>query len=296
MYAADKLKIQETIRKLDDRMVLSYRHKGERPALYIALFFIFSALIGAILAGQHEIVLGIIAVWLTMFLAANIAIIKYRLSGLEVSKYQRPDINKIAQELRERFSAPDFKIYIVEDPHPKASSLGYKAPYVIIITSALLERLTNEQLKGVIGEELGHIMLGHTKLDILLGGEASSLPAVISWIGSIRNMFLAWFKRYEAFSADRIGLLATRDLKIFIDSMILRKIGIHPDEVDFRDLANLILELKKDRLTKFQATMVELTSDPVFLIRLYQLFSWHGVSKKIKDEYRRPTSMVSKHA
>ena len=296
MYAADKIGIDEKIRKLDDKMVHQYRHKGERPALYIALLFIFTALIGAVLAGKTEIVLGIIAVWLTMFLAANIAIIKYRLSGLEVSKYQRPEINEIAQELRQRFSAPDFKIYIIEDPHPKASSLGYREPYVIIITSALLERLTSDQLKGVIGEELGHIMLGHTKVDILLGGETSSLPAVISWIGSIRNMFLAWFKRYEAFSADRIGLLATRDLKTFIDTLVLRKVGIDPDKVDYRDLANLIFELKKDRLTKFQVTMVELTSDPVFLIRLYQLFSWHGVSKKIKDEYRRPTSMVSKHA
>jgi hypothetical protein len=45
------------------------------------------------------------------------------------------------------------------------------APYVIILPSALIDIIDLEELRYVLGQALGHICFGHTRMAVLIGGE-----------------------------------------------------------------------------------------------------------------------------
>ena len=82
----------------------------------------------------------------------------------------------------------------------------------------MLEMLDDEELRSVLGHELGHIMSGHptytTIAIILLYFGVSNLPFLAAVaILPFQLALLEWYRKSE-FSADRAGLLAVQDLNI----------------------------------------------------------------------------------
>ena len=53
------------------------------------------------------------------------------------------------------------ELYVTQTPIANAMAVGFDKPFVIV-HSGLLEMLDEEELRSVLGHELGHIMSGHT--------------------------------------------------------------------------------------------------------------------------------------
>ncbi len=107
------------------------------------------------------------------------------------------------------------ELYVTQDPTVNAMCIGMDTP-VIVVTSGLVELLDEEELRAVIGHEVGHAMSGHavyrTMLLIL-----TNLATRVGWIplGNLAVMGLVtalkeWFRKAEL-SCDRAGLLAGQD-------------------------------------------------------------------------------------
>src|SRR6478672_1871672 len=53
------------------------------------------------------------------------------------------------------------ELYVTQTPIANAMAVGFDKPFVVV-HSGLLEVLDEDELRSVLGHELGHIMSGHT--------------------------------------------------------------------------------------------------------------------------------------
>ena len=110
------------------------------------------------------------------------------------------------------------ELYVTLDPVPNAYTFGHKKPF-IVLTSALVDLLGDEELLFVIGHELGHIKAGHVIYTILARNIATIIAAIgqaTLGIGALLGQGLVvalhdWYRKAEL-TADRAGLLCVQDL------------------------------------------------------------------------------------
>jgi Zn-dependent protease with chaperone function len=137
--------------------------------------------------------------------------------AVKVSERQFPHIQEMVRDccyILDLDTVPE--VYVIQTPFPNAMAIGFKQPF-IVIHSGLVDLCDPEELRAVIGHEVGHILSGHavyrTMLLILI-----VLAARIAWmpIGSFGLRVIIWgleewFRKSEL-SCDRAGLLACQDI------------------------------------------------------------------------------------
>ena len=107
-------------------------------------------------------------------------------------------------------------VFVKQDPTPNAMALGSDHPFIVINTG-LIDLLDEEELRFVVGHEVGHILSGHavyqTMMQVLLGlgSRLAWLPLGNVGIAAIIIGLREWFRKAEL-SSDRAGLLTGQDL------------------------------------------------------------------------------------
>jgi Zn-dependent protease with chaperone function len=109
------------------------------------------------------------------------------------------------------------ELYVSQDPEVQAYALGQSRPF-IVLTSGIVELNDPEEIRFVIGHELGHVLSGHATYRtmlfylIALANRLALMP--FAWLG-LRAVIWGleeWFRKSEL-SSDRAGLLATQDVE-----------------------------------------------------------------------------------
>ena len=92
-------------------------------------------------------------------------------SAREVSHEDAPQLYNVVEEMRIAASLPAMpKVYIIDTPVPNAFAVGLKPERACVaVTRGLLERLSRDELQGVIAHELGHIANRDTLFMTLAG-------------------------------------------------------------------------------------------------------------------------------
>ena len=110
---------------------------------------------------------------------------------------------------------------------PNAYTFGLTSPRVVVLRSALLEIMDRDELSFVLGHELGHVRLGHTRLNSLVGGMAGiPSPFVASALLSVAFL---WWNRACEYSADRAGLLVCGKVSKAISALVKLEGGVGAD-------------------------------------------------------------------
>src|SRR5215216_395509 len=109
------------------------------------------------------------------------------------------------------------ELYLTQTPFFNAGAYGIDAPF-IVVHSAAVELLDDEELRVLLSHELGHVMSGHslyrTIAAILALVSLGVLPILAELVVlPIRLAFLEWSRKSEL-SADRAGLLGSQDIVI----------------------------------------------------------------------------------
>lgn len=106
-------------------------------------------------------------------------------------------------------------MYVTQDPKPNAMCIGLDQP-IIVLTTGLVELLDEDEMRAVIGHEVGHALSGHAVYRTILLF-LTSIAVRVAWIplGNIAIMGIItalreWFRKSEL-SADRAGLLVGQD-------------------------------------------------------------------------------------
>jgi len=127
-------------------------------------------------------------------------------------------------------------MYVTQDPKPNAMCIGMDAP-IIVLTTGLVELLDEEEMRAVIGHEVGHALSGHAVYRTILLF-LTNLALKVAWIplGNVAVLALVtalreWFRKSEL-SADRAGLLVGQDLRASMRGLMKLAGGHHLHEMN----------------------------------------------------------------
>ena len=107
------------------------------------------------------------------------------------------------------------ELYVTQDPIINGSAIGLDKPF-IVITTAAVERLDDDELRTLLGHEIGHVRSGHAVYKTIMmiltrwAVTLSWLPVGAIALRAIITAMFEWWRKAEL-SADRAGLLAGQD-------------------------------------------------------------------------------------
>jgi Zn-dependent protease with chaperone function len=139
-------------------------------------------------------------------------------NAVRVGPSQFPRLWHLHTEVCTTFDWPDVpELYVSQTPFFNAGAYGVDAPF-IVIHSAALELLDDDELRVLLSHELGHVMSGHalyrTIAAVLAIISLGALPMLASLVVlPVRLAFLEWSRKSEL-SADRAGLLGAQDIVV----------------------------------------------------------------------------------
>jgi heat shock protein HtpX len=142
--------------------------------------------------------IGLLAGWLAgnnwwisaliLVFAAGYATVQYffadrealALSGaVEVTKQDAPRYFRLVENLCITTGTPMPRLYVVEDPAPNAFATGRRPEEAAItVTTGLFELMTDRELEGVLGHELGHIRNYDIRVSLIVFGLVVALGII----------------------------------------------------------------------------------------------------------------------
>jgi Zn-dependent protease with chaperone function len=224
----------------------------------------------------------------------------YLAGSVKVSERQFPHIYELVRDGSYILDLPDVpEVFVTQDPSVNAMALGRDKPF-IVITTGLVNLYDPEELRWVVGHELGHVLSGHavyrTMLLWLLG-----LAQRIAWtpigigVQAIVWGLEEWFRKSEL-SCDRAGLLAGQDLEAARRALMKLAGGAQLSELNpdaFREQAHEYDAVPDLRDSILKLLQLQGNSHPFAVVRFAELDYWatHGEYERILggDYTRRET-------
>src|SRR5205814_10253965 len=103
-----------------------------------------------------------------------------------VSEQEAPGLYAMVRELTTRAGLPMPRLYVIPSDQPTACATGRNPKHAAVaVTSGITRLLSEDELRGVISHELGHVR----NRDILTQSVASAIGTAITWIAYM----LLWF-------------------------------------------------------------------------------------------------------
>ncbi|HEV2371717.1 MAG TPA: M48 family metallopeptidase [Streptosporangiaceae bacterium] len=137
-------------------------------------------------------------------------------SSVRASQDQFPELYTLLLDGSSILDLPTVpELFISQNPVPNAMALGADKPF-IVITTGMVDLCDHEELRFVIGHELGHVLSGHSVYRTMLY-HLTMLATRLAWfaVGYIGlRVIIAgleeWYRKSEL-SCDRAGVLAGQD-------------------------------------------------------------------------------------
>ena len=109
----------------------------------------------------------------------------YRAEPLNES--EAPAVHRVVRELTEKAVMPMPKIYRIPSEAPNAFATGRNPRHAVVaVTHGILELLSEEELKGVLGHELAHVR----HRDILIASIVATIAGAVNMLSSMARWAL----------------------------------------------------------------------------------------------------------
>lgn len=173
------------------------------------------------------------------------------LNSLKISKDITPDLQKCLEDTCNNLHLEITRVsaYVTSSPEIQAGCVSFnKETCIITLTSAVINLLNFDEIKFVIGHELGHFLFSHNIEELQLKGSKE---------GYIK-------KRAQEISVDRIGLLACKDINIATSAVIKSLSGLNEKYVLF-NMQAFLKQLDSDIAKKEESG--QFSTHPSFILR-----------------------------
>src|SRR5216683_3311253 len=205
----------------------------------------------------------------------------FQANAVRVGPTQFPRVNALYTDV---LTTMDWSVrpelFVSQTPFVNAGAYGVERPF-IVINSGTLKLLDDDEMRTLLGHELGHIMSGHalyhTILVIIVFVSANMLPFLAGlFLAPIRFALMEWFRKSEL-SSDRAGLIASQDPNASM-RMFLKMAG--GGDMKQMDLNTFLAQAKEyeesggavDRIFKILNTLPQ--SHPFNTLRAAELERW----------------------
>ncbi|MDD3342132.1 MAG: M48 family metallopeptidase [Sulfurospirillaceae bacterium] len=200
-------------------------------------------------------------------------------NSLKVSFEITPKISMIISKVINELNISELQVecYISNSPEMNAYcfSLGEEINIILVLSSALVNAMNENELAFVIGHEVGHYVLGH--LNYVKQGQGDN---------DLLKMKLSRISQSQEISADRIGLICSGSIESSLKAIIKTVSGLG-DEFITNSLHKYLNQVQL--LDYSQLNNAYDYSHPVFPIRAKSLmlfsmsdlyYEWKGDSRK----------------
>jgi len=205
---------------------------------------------------------------------------------LRLTPILAPRLCGILGEVRDRldFREP-IELFVQADAGVNAfalHSLDADTPHVVSLTSGLIERMGDDELRFALGHELGHLHYDHYRAKLVYHAVGTDedgdprLPALLS-------ARLDSWNRLAELSADRAGFAAVDGkLDTIVSAFFKIASGLGPEHLRF-DIAAFLNQLEDLQRMKRKEVLANF-SHPVTPVRVRALQLWGGVWKDGVDD------------
>ncbi len=184
----------------------AYRYPNER---LILTFTILLVLVVIGLTATATVCASVVFIIAFVVLSYNFSLSHHNALIREarpVTPQSMPELAQVLQRGVARLQPGAVEAYVVSSAELNAYTFGLSTPKTVVLYSALFQVMDEDEMLFILGHELGHVALGHTWLNSLVGGMAG-IPASFS-AAVVLNIAFLWWNRTCEYSADRAGLLA----------------------------------------------------------------------------------------
>ena len=196
----------------------AYRYPREHLVLGITVFLVLAVIVvtaAATLCLSAVFVLALVAVAYYVTKSRHSALLGQALS---VTPQSSPALASVAQEAGVRLQPGPVQVFVVGSDRLNAYTFGLSSPKAVVLHSSLMDVMDRDELCFIIGHEMGHVSLGHTWLNSVVGGMAG-IPSPFLAAVILNLTFLGWNRACEH-SADRAGLLACGSLPKAVSALV----------------------------------------------------------------------------
>lgn len=268
--------------------------------LMLALMLVFMW-VGYMFGGQNGMIMAFVLACVMNFFSYwysdKIVLKMYR--AHEITEREHPKLYRVVNRVVTKAMIPMPKVYIVPSKAPNAFATGRNVEHAAVAaTEGMLEMLTEEELEGVMGHEIAHIM----NKDMLIGTIAATFAGAIGILAAIAR-WGAIFGGYGRGSnrGGGIGLLAAAIVAplvaIIIQTAISRQREYKADAEGgritgkYNSLASALAKLHKSpirlNLDQRPATAHLMIANPLSGRGFSSLFSTHPpVEKRIENLHK----------
>jgi Zn-dependent protease with chaperone function len=208
--------------------------------------------------------------------------LEYLGSSIRVSDRQYPRVYRLFAEAATTLDLADLpELYVQYDRSINGMCIGMSKPF-IVVNSGSLELLDDDELRVLLGHEIGHLMSGHAvyrTMAIILHDWAvrlSWLPVGSLALRAISAALREWWRKAEL-SADRAGLLASQDTHASLRLEMKLAGGGDLSEIDVAEF--LAQAAEYDRAGDLRDSMIKIgmvldRSHPLPVARAAALRAW----------------------
>lgn len=145
--------------------------------------------------------------------------------AVKVSPRQFPRVHALAESCAQTLGIATPTLYVVNNPHLNAATYGTNDDSFIMVHSALVDHLSDEELLSVIGHECGHIHNNHVVYLTAMHYLTHMAGVLVRSVGLPALLALrAWSRRAEV-TCDRAGALCARDLNVALRALTKLALG-----------------------------------------------------------------------
>ncbi len=206
----------------------------------------------------------------------------YLASAAKVGPRQFSDLDALLDDCVQVLDSPVRpELFVTQTPIANAYTIGMDTPF-IVVTSGMYDLMTHDEMRFVLGHELGHALSGHAVYRTMLmhlmrlASSFGFIPLGGWALRAIVAALLEWQRKSEL-SGDRAGLMCGQDLDVAIRVELKLAAGRHVDKLDSQAFLGQAREYEhsgdmRDGLLKL--LNLELQSHPFSVLRAAALTKW----------------------
>ena len=262
-----------------------YRHDNEQLILALSIVLVLAVII--LLSTVTFCVSGVFI--LGMFVISALMIRSHHRSLMQhtmtIDQHTAPDLAEVVDECAAKLQPGQVDVFVANQNQLNAYTFGLSEPKALVLYAPLFKVMSAGELKFIIGHEMGHVALGHTWLNTILGGMAG-IPAPFGASVILYAVF-RWWNRMCEFSADRAGLLACGDKNYAVSALVKL---VAPEVRTKREFeqALALIDAEDDRVANRMNEVFQ--SHPMLIRRINELLEYTRTA-----EYARMQAGVNRN-